>query len=363
MLILNFFTVFLKKNSKIKYLLLTFLLLPITIYLVATNQNASTDRNIQLYFKQPTELTQQLFQNLQKSADYNFMLAQSEQQLTDAVINGTAESAYIFSEYFSNDLQQQKLSRNITTVTLKDNPYVSFTNLLVYGAVFECLAPYIAENALAKLQINTQQQQIAQLMQDNFTDNGIVDIVHLNSAAATQSANPALMALLYGIICIFLLAWSFVACLFTLNSSEDSLFLPIFGDFKLQALKSLPIYCLSTAAAIASLAILHTNFISLNLIPEIVKLLSYQLLLFLTNFVLSRLLSANIMVLAMPIAIIFTIVTHPILLDVTKFLPQLKPLLLPLPTYQYLQYNFATALIFTVILLCFSLWIAKHKTT
>ena len=70
-----------------------------------------------------------------------------------------------------------------------------------------------------------------------------------------------------------------------------------------------------------------------NIIKGIGIIGAYQIALFIIAFLLVYVVKKDVIVLLMPIMILFVIVTHPIFIDITTYIPEMKKIVGYLPTY------------------------------
>lgn len=362
---ITFFSIFLKKYLKNPLLVVSLILMPLCVFLTVELSEKEFDNNFQIliYFEEKNDLADEIYQKLTEIEYISFKKAKNYDEVKNSIINGEVEIGYIFKENFQEDIENLDLKQKIETIYLQDNSYAKFSNLLVFASIFEQLIPYIVENELKNYEIYEEIERIEQEIQKKYKDNSVIELSYFIEDEIDNEIveNIAIMQFISGEICIFLLIFSLIACIYILKSDEEVIMLTVLSDFRLQIYKSAPIYFLSTIFAIISIYIVKLNYIELDLGFEILKLICYQAMLFLSNFVFSRILSGEILVLFMPLVVIAVIISHPILIDISIFIPQIKVFLKYLPTFQYIYFDFNIFIMIFITLCTISIALDKIK--
>lgn len=363
MLFINFFTINFKKIIKNPLFILTLIILPLCIFAIleVTKGDIENSFDVLVLFEKESEITDSIYEELLKIEYVNVVKAMSREEVEHKVVNETVQIGYIFDKNFDQNIYSNDLKEAIEMISLQDNPYSKIVNFLVFLTCYEQMIPYISSNELSSYDINLEIELIKQEIENYRVDKSIVGVIYVNEDGQldVEDSQVIYLPLLQGMICIFLLILSLASSISTVKTSEDSLMLAIMDDFKLKLYKSVPMYVLSTCFAIISMYIIYANGFDIDFSFEIIKIICYQVALFLLNYIITKLLSKDIVILIMPIVVIATIITHPIILDISTYIPNLKTILEVFPTYQYLRFDLNTAIIHILILLFTSLIVNK----
>lgn len=356
----TFFCIYAKVYLKSKSFIFAMAMLPIlTLSLIYFyNQQESTDNLFfGLHFQELTDhssASQAIETALLTHENFQFLLYDTDDALYEDVIAGNVSAGFVFDENFSMHMQNRKINELVTVLKLENELYSKFVMQSVISAVYTELVPYIVSDYLLKKEITPDMVSIVDAIHTEKNKDTIfaVDIQVINTDTLEILDTPEIttdlsLPILKGMICIFLL---FISVSFLILPSKKeiqethALFISLLGAFKYHLLVSLPLYFFSTLTAIISLLLIHyclntvavTDF---NLLKEILLVLLYQLSLFIATTCIAKILKKEFIIALLPFFIVFVIVTHPVILNMSMFFPSITYLLSPFPTYLYLGFD------------------------
>lgn len=285
------------------------------------------------------ELGQLVINELLPRTDMSFLQYNSREALIDAVSNGDIAVGYVLDENFSAQLSALNQDNLIEQIALDGDLYHKYTSELVYTAVYRQMIPYITQEFMDDRGIDSDLGDLSEGTQ-TYLDGDALFTVELLSAQslATGEDIPNPLPLTRGILAMGLLLIALMAAA-TASAQQKgwALFAPHLGRLRCECYAIAPIYALGLlSGAIALILAVQISSYPIVLADELVALVGYQLSLVVVGLALPRLVGRNSIVLLIPFLLLFVLVTHPILLDVTLFVPELKALLQWLPSYVYI---------------------------
>ncbi len=342
MILTSFFRVFLRKYLTMKSFLLCLLTIPLLVAGgVYTLDNPATQTSLVagVVNLDQGEMGEETLKLLLPREDISFVTFPDRQSLMDEVICGTVAVGYVLGEEFSQSVVSLQQEGLVERIALEGDIYHQYVNELVYTAVYAQMVPYITAEFLEERGITPNVEEIS-VGTLEYQQGDLLFTVDILSAQGVESgaelANP--IPLIRGILAMGLLLISLMGAATTASQQRGwALFAPHLGRLRCEIYAIAPIYALGLVSGLIALvaaALLSPYEILVG--EELLRLLCYQLALGVFGLALPRLVGRDSIVLLIPFLLLFLLVTHPILLDVTVFLPQLKPLLQWLPSYLYM---------------------------
>ncbi len=360
------FIIFTKEYFKNILFLICVFALPFTVffvcYLAVTPGQSAINAGI--YFESSSEIDESLSKNLVSNSKYNFILYSERQELFDAVESQDLNVAYVFSEDFSQKVQNGQINNSIKVIRYPNDLYHNFVSEEIFNAVFEIMTPYIAQNYMLDNFDNLNFEEITRSINYYKTQENAfkIELVNLESArSGTAEDFASTLSLANGIICIFLFAVALIC-----NMSQSTLS-PLYSNYvgitRAGFYSLAPVFFFSTLSALASLLICSSmlNYHSFNILFEILKLLIYQGLLLISCLTFKKIIGQSIFCVLFPFLISLVLVTHPIFFDIRTIFPSSEIILNFLPSYFYLNFEFNPQILLTFVLLSSFLFALRNK--
>ncbi len=358
----RFFAVYLSIYVKTKSFLVLLVLLPISVIAVAVlSENYADEVAVSVAVclgeqaENGDEILTKIKTTLEENDDIDFVFLQDSEELYDKIKTEEVVVGYILQENFSERIANLDYDEIVKRVNLENNPYAIFVDRIVLSTIFDALIPYISQKQLADLElyydISDVEEQVDFYDKDGFS----VEISYMNGekiADKIASSDAFAVKLIYGIISLYLLVISLSAAAFCADKKDSSsLFSPFLGRTKLQFYKLTPVFFLAYIFAIISLIVAFVRYknADINLAFDIVNLTFYQISLLISSVLVSKYVKKEVTIVLIPFVIVFAVVTHPILIDITTFLPVIKPILQIFPSYNYLLCDFNSILRMLII--------------
>lgn len=325
--------------------MLSLLILPIITMILILTKDSDNSMIVGVYFQNEDNITSNIVTQLHEYEDIKFEQVFSYDDLYDKVISKDFVLGYNFDESFSDKVKTQTISNIVDVVKLEDDMYSNFIAPIVISSVYEQMAIYISSNRLESEGIQVDINQIIDdiKMHNNSSNTFAIDMFNVDTINTTQSEENHM--LFRGIICVFLCVLSLISMIFCMDNSKSQLLYIYINKNLFKLYSILPIYFLTTISAIVSMIIYSFVYVDINIFLEIGIILIYQFSLILTTVILSNIINKQVIILLIPFIIMGLILTHPILFDLTLFLPQIKYILNFLPTYQYTNFTFMTLIL------------------
>lgn len=268
---------------------------------------------------------------------YTFRLYDSEQEVYNAVASGCAECGYIFPKDLYENLLDGNLRELITTVASPSTTMLPVINETVYSFVFEDLTLLSLEQYLANDSAVSEEYGI---LYDNAVIEELFQKYMLGDSAFhfeyegnpkdyRLTASSVLLSPIRGLLSVLMLLSAFTGALSYYRLAENQ----VFDTWKVRiGCTSIPVLC---TVPVMLLCIRFAG-LSSGIGREIFLLLLYAagcivITLFLTLLIKKRVIFTSIL----PLLILACLVFTPVFIDISVFLPILKPL-----SYLFLPYYY-----------------------
>lgn len=268
---------------------------------------------------------------------YTFRLYASEREVYDAVASGRTECGYIFPEDLYENLLDDNYRELITTVASPSTTMLPVINETVYSFVFEDLALFSLEQYLANDSAVSGEYGV---LYDNAVIEELFRKYMLGDSAFhfEYEGNPkdyrlttssVLLSPIRGLLSVLMLLSAFTGAISYYRLAENR----VFDTWKVRiGCTSIPVLC---TIPIMLLCIRFAG-LSAGIGKEIFFLLLYAagcivITLFLTLIIKKRVIFTSIL----PLLILACLVFTPVFIDISVFLPALKPL-----SYLFLPYYY-----------------------
>ncbi len=337
----RFFQVFLRRYLSMKSLLLCLVLLPMLVAIATVmveQPQTATSVVVGLVVEGDGLLEQQVAATLLERSDVTFLQYSNQTAMEGDVAKGVVAAGYVLGKNFSQQVASLDEENLVSLICLEGDVYHQYLNELVYTAVYAQMVPYITQEFLSQRGIEIQLEE-AVAGTEWYLEGDVlfsVDVVSAHQSGAEEE-HPSPLPWVRGLLAMGLLLLALMGAASVASQQRGwALFAPHLGQFRCEVYSVAPIYVLGLVSGVVALVLatlLSSYPIALG--EEIVRLALYQLSLVVVGLGLPRLVGRDSIVLLIPFLLLFLLVTHPILLDVTVFFPQLKVGLQWLPSYWY----------------------------
>lgn len=268
---------------------------------------------------------------------YTFRLYASEQEVYDAVAAGRAECGYIFSENLYEELLNGSIKGLITTVASPSTTMLPVINETVYSFVFEDLAllsleQYLADDSAVSAEYGVLYDDavIEELFQKYMLGDSTFHFEYDGSPKDYRlTTSTVLLSPIRGLLSVLMLLSALTGAISYYRLAEN----PVFGTWKVRVgCIVIPVLC----TVPVMLLCIHFAGLGTGIGKEISLLLLYATAcvietLILTLFIKKRVIFTSLL----PLLILACLVFTPVFIDISVFLPVLKPL-----SYLFLPYYY-----------------------
>ncbi len=332
-----------KKPAFIVFLLIMPILSCLYIYGVS---DKSSKIYVALYDMNNSELSNETIDRLlEYEGIFNFYEATSTDSIYEAVTKGDAHCGYIFTEDMAHLFETKKGKGSIDAIVSPSSSLASLIEEIIYSTIFDAFSKEIAYNYLIDNDIidsaneSESKEQIYKIYDYNLIN--FVDLVtedNLDNYTEVISKDYIYNIPIKGVVALLIFISSLGGAYVYIRDRENGLFIKV-APYKRHLIN---IISIATPTIVTSLSGLIAIFIAhnnLSIFKEVFCLFLYFLIatayVYLYNLVVksSKLLCATI-----PIIIIACIVLSPIFIDVSSYIPQIRPISYLLPPTHYLNW-------------------------
>ncbi len=271
---------------------------------------------------------------------YTFRLCASEREVYDAVAANRAECGYIFSETLYEELLSGNLKGLITTVASPSTTMLPVINETVYSLVFEDLAllsleQYLADDSAvsAEYDVLYDDAMIEELYQKYMLGDSTFHFEYDGSPKDYRlTTTTVLLSPIRGLLSVLMLLSALTGAISYYRLAEN----PVFDTWKIRAACIIiPVLCTIPVMLLC----IHFAGLSAGLGKEICLLILYAAacviaVSLLTLFIKKRVIFTSLL----PLYILACLVFTPVFIDISVFLPALRPLSYLFQPYYYLSF-------------------------
>lgn len=271
---------------------------------------------------------------------YTFRLCASEQEVYDAVAASRAECGYIFSETLYEELLSGNLKGLITTVASPSTTMLPVINETVYSLVFEDLAllsleRYLEEDSVVSTEYDIlyDDAMIEELYQKYMLGDSTFHFEYDGSPDDYRlTTTTVLLSPIRGLLSVLMLLSALTGAISYYRLAEN----PVFDTWKVRVgCIFIPVLCTIPVMLLC----IHFAGLSTGLGKEICLLILYAAAcvlktLILTLFIKKRVIFTSLL----PLLILACLVFTPVFIDISVFLPAMKPLSYLFLPYYYLRF-------------------------
>lgn len=271
---------------------------------------------------------------------YTFRLCASEQEVYDAVAANRAECGYIFSETLYEELLSGNLKGLVTTVASPSTTMLPVINETVYSLVFEDLAllsleRYLEEDSVvsAEYDILYDNAEIEELYQKYMLGDSTFHFEYDGSPKDYRlTTTTVLLSPIRGLLSVLLLLSALTGAISYYRLAEN----PIFDTWKVRiGCISIPVLCTIPVMLLC----IYFAGLGAGIGKEICFLVLYATVCVLTTIFLTILIKKRVIFTSLlPLYILACLVFTPVFIDISVFLPAMKPLSYLFLPYYYLKF-------------------------
>lgn len=270
---------------------------------------------------------------------YTFRLCASAQEVYDDVATGRAECGYLFSEDLYGELLNGNLKGLVTTVASPSTTMLPVINETVYSLVFEDLAllsleRYLAKNSAVSAEYNVLYDDtlIEELYQKYLLGDSTFHFEYDGSPKDYRlTASTVLLSPIRGLLSVLLLLSALTGAISYYRLAEN----PVFDTLKVRiGCIAIPVLC----TVPVMLPCIYFAGLSVGMVKEIGLLLPYAAACVITALLLTLCIKKRVIFTSLlPLFLLACLVFTPVFIDISVFLPALKPL-----SYLFLPYYYLT---------------------
>lgn len=268
---------------------------------------------------------------------YTFRLCASEQEVYQAVASSRAECGYIFSEDLYSELLGGNLKDLITTVASPSTTMLPVINETVYSLVFEDLAllsleRYLANDSAVSAEYGVlyDDAMMEELYQKYMLGDSTFRFDYDGSPKDYQlTASAVLLSPIRGLLAVLMLLSALTGAISYYRLAEN----PVFDTWKVRiACIVIPVLC----TAPVMLLCIYSAGLGTGIGREILFLLLYAAACIIETLLLTLCIKKRVIFTSLlPLLILACLVFTPVFIDISVFLPALKPL-----SYLFLPYYY-----------------------
>lgn len=281
----------------------------------------------------------QLVQKLtQREGVVTFVCSASEEELYHTVVTGDAECGYVFHTGLLDSLNEGKKQELVDVVISSETTLRDVTDEIVYAELFEeyslaILTDYLLTDSVLE---NPSLDEIEALYRENMVNGSTFAFDYTGAYSSYRGIRSGLsIQVLKGLCSILLLLGGFLGLLNYAGSAEAQVYCAVTktGRKFLLLAELFPPVLLTTLAAVLSL--FFTG--ALRNLTALLSLLGYALLVVLFCLLLYAVLRKKTIILfLLPFYLLGCLVFTPVFVDISTFIPALRPICLFFLPYYYL---------------------------
>lgn len=275
---------------------------------------------------------------LHREGVVTFVAADSEEALIQSVIAGDSECGYVIPAGLFDSLNEGKKKNLIDVVISSETTMMDVTNEIVYAELFEEYSLSILTDYLLNDQVldDPDTDEIEALYRQNMADGSTFAFDYAGKYSSYQGVRRGMgVQAMTGLCSILILLSGFLGVLGYADNAEAQIYCNICKNGRkiLLLAEILPPVLITTTAGIAALQIAG----ALRTPGGLVRLLGYALLVTVFSMLLYALFRKKTVILfLLPFYLLGCFVFTPVFIDITMFVPALKPVCMLFLPYYYL---------------------------
>ena len=330
----------LKRCLKRPAMLALLLLFPIfAIMYRSLGADREQDLCVCVYAEKEDSFCEQLVQKLtQREGVVTFVRCASEEELIHTVMTGDAECGYLFHSGLLETLNSGNKKELIDVVISAETTLMDVTNEIVYAELFEeyslaILTDYLLTDGVLE---NPSLNEIEALYRENMVNGSTFAFDYTGAYSSYHGIRSGLsIQVLRGLCSILLLLGGFLGLLNYSGNAEAQVYCAVTktGRRLLLLAEILPPVLLTTLAA--ALSLFFTG--ALSSAHALLRLIGYALLVVLFCLLLYAVLRKKTIILfLLPFYLLGCLVFTPVFVDISTFIPALRPICFFFLPYYYL---------------------------
>ncbi len=339
---------FTKRQLKQISFCLLLILLPCFTY-VFSQMNANRDTSIHVALYSDSDTVDSLIEKLiKREGNLYFYQCADEASLYQDVSSGRAECGYLIPSTLYRSLDANQKNNLIQVVVSPSSTLTNVINEVVYSELFEEYTLHLLQNFIrndsplpALGSIKSADLYIDKAAQDyrsHLTDGSTFHFIYKSTYQKEVTAKYILIAPIRGFVSLFIFLSAFCGCIHFYNDKENH----VYNNRTKRAIYHLQILSITIPTSLMSLVGLFCLFfagIMDRAWMEIIIILLYDLMVILFVFLFSCIIQKKyILISAIPVFLVGSIIFTPIFIDISAFIPSIKPVQYLFLPFYYLTY-------------------------
>lgn len=268
---------------------------------------------------------------------YFFDICTSEQEVFDAVAGNRAECGYLFPTNLYAELLKGNLRELVTTVASPSTTMLPVINETVYSLIFEGLAidalnQYLSEDSSIAAEYDTlyDKNDVEELYQKYLLDDSAFHFEYSGNPEEYRFIKASvLLSPIRGILSVLVLLSAFTGAISFYHLAETS----VFNTWKMR-ISSVTVPVLYTMPVM--LICIYFAGLGTGLVKEFLCILFYGAACILFTLLLTIIIKKRVIFVSLlPLFILACLIFTPVFIDISVFLPAMKPL-----SYLFLPYYY-----------------------
>ena len=268
---------------------------------------------------------------------YFFDICNSEQEVFDAVAGNRAECGYLFPANLYTELLEGNLKELVTTVTSPSTTMLPVINETVYSLIFEGLAidalnQYLSEDSSIAAEYDTlyDKNDVAALYQKYLLNDSAFHFEYSGNPEEYRFTKASvLLSPIRGILSVLVLLSAFTGAISFYHFAKT----PVFNTWKMR-ISSVTVPVIYTMPVM--LLCIYFAGLGTGLVKELLCLLFYGAACILFTLLLTLIIKKRVIFVSLlPLFILACLIFTPVFIDISVFLPAMKPL-----SYLFLPYYY-----------------------
>lgn len=339
---------FTKRQLKQISFCLLLILLPCCTY-VFSQMNLNRDTSIHVALYSGSDDADSLIEKLtNRDGNIYFYKCADEDSLYQDVSTGRAECGYLIPSTLYRSLDANQKNNLIQVVVSPSSTLTNVINEVVYSELFEEYALHLLENFIRNesplptlgsfKSADSYIDKAAQVYRSHLTDGSTFHFIYQSAYQKAVTVKYILIAPIRGFISLFIFLSAFCGCIHFYNDKENH----VYDNRTKRSIYHLQILSITIPTLLMSLVGLFCLFFAgiMNRIwMEISIILIYNLLVILFVFLLSCIIHKKYAFIStIPVFLLGSILFTPIFIDISAFIPSMKPIQYLFLPFYYLTY-------------------------
>lgn len=336
-----------RQLKQISFCLLLILLPCCTFAFSKINMNRDTSVSVALY--SDSDALNFFFDKLSKrDGNLYFYVCKDKASLYQDVATGRAECGYLIPSTLYRSLDANQKNNLIQVIVSPSSTLTNIINEVVYSELFEEYSLHLLKNFIlneSPLTVTEHAKsydyylaKASKLYHNHMTDGSTFHFIYQSTYEKTSNVTYILLAPIRGFISLFIFLSAFCGCIHFYNDKENH----VYDNRTKNAIHGLQILSIAIPTILISMmglfCLLFAGIMN-TLWMEIGTLLLYDLLVILFVFLLSCIVRKKyLFISSIPVFLLGSILFTPIFIDISTFIPSIRPIQYLFLPFYYLTY-------------------------